>query len=266
MNLLGHFVCAQNLPATVQAGSALGDLLPLYRRRVRPLALAEHWAAAQGARADLGAVERGVRTHLLVDSHFHRDPLFTRLSDGLQRSLREASGTPGLKRFLPAHILSEMYLDYLLIERDKTALPAFYELFDERIRLLLAEFVSAHPESGAESFHAFLASFMSDRFLDGYRSLDGVLDRMQRMLARFGQRSMEPVEIQAVHRVFASERVFAEEALLQFVASMRHAVRGLCPGMDSGGAPRSWERGEEKLAAQGRVLRAPLAGGFPGGV
>jgi hypothetical protein len=265
MNLLGHFVCARNQPAEVQAGSALGDLLPLYRRRVRPLALAKHWAAAAGAREDLASVEQGVRAHLLVDSYFHRDPLFRRLSEGIQRVLREASETPGLKRFFPAHILSEMYLDHLLIERDATALPAFYDLFDGRMRALLAEFAAAHPQADAESFHAFLARFMTDRFLDGYRGLDGIIVRMQRMLARFGQRALEPGEVRAVRRVFGEERDATPEPLLQFVASMRHAVRGLRPGMGSGAAPRNWIPAEPGPSAPGQIPLEPRGGGLAGG-
>ena len=213
----------------------------------------------------MGAVEQGVRVHLLVDSHFHRDPLFTRLSDGIQLALREASGTPGLKRFFPAHILAEMYLDHLLIEQDPSALSAFYELFDGRIRALLSEFAAAHPEADAESFRVFLGRFLSDRFLDGYRGLDDIFVRMQRMLTRFGQRAMEPGEVHAVRHVFSAERGLAEEALLQFVASMRHAVRGLRPGMDAGAAPRDWVRARKELSAQRLVPGEPLAGEFPGG-
>jgi hypothetical protein len=265
MNLLGHFVCARNLRAEVQAGSALGDLLPLYRRRVRPLALAEYWAREAGGRQDLSAVEQGVRFHLLVDSRFHRDPLFTSLSGGIQGALREASGTPGLKRFFPAHILSEMFLDHLLIESDGAALPAFYELFDGRIRGLLAEFAAAHADADGESFRAFLARFVSNRFLDGYRDLDGIFVRMQRMLTRFGQRELEPSEIDAVRNVFTIEREFTQKALLQFVASMRHADRGHFRGMDADTAPDGWDRAEAGFPDRGSVPAIPLGGGTSGG-
>jgi hypothetical protein len=225
MNLLGHFACARDLPPAIQAGSALGDLLPLFRRRVRPLSLAERWAGDPACPAELGEVAEGVRFHLWVDSQFHRDPLFLETSSRMGRALRKASATPGLKRFFPAHILTEMFLDHLLMAGDPDLVGAFYGMFDGDMRILLARFVSAHPEAEREEFERFLVQFAESRFLEDYRRYEGMIARAQRLLERFGQRLLEPGEAAAVRGVFEEMREPLGPRLLQFVSAMRHAGR-----------------------------------------
>ena len=251
MNLLSHFACARHLPPAVQAGSALGDLLPLYRRRVRPLPLAERWSRDPDGAAELADVAEGVRFHLRVDSRFHRDPLFLETSGRISRALREASAAPGLKRFFPAHILTEMFLDHLLMDQDPALAGAFYDLFGGDTRELMTRFASAHPETEPEEFARFLERFVRERFLEGYRDMEGVLRRAQRMLVRFGQRELEPGETAAVRRVLELDRETLRGQLLQFVGAMRHAVwagrsaREESPAAEGRGATRS------------RVARAP---------
>lgn len=223
MNLLSHFACARTLPPEVQAGSAMGDLLPLYRRRVRPLALMTHWAGGPERPPALAAVAEGIRFHLHVDSRFHRDPLFLEPSRKLGDALRRASDTPGLKRFFPAHILTEMFLDHLLMAEDPGLVGAFYDLFDGEMRGLLARFVVPHAEADPATFARFLVRFGEDRFLEDYRDPEGILQRAGRLLERFGQRPLEAAERRAVRDVFDSERMALRGRLLQFVAAMRDA-------------------------------------------
>lgn len=225
MNLLSHFACARDLPPAVQAGSALGDLLPLYRRRVRPLSLVERWSRDPARSPALRQLVEGVRFHLHVDSRFHRDPLFLETSGRIGRALREASSTPGLKRFFPAHILTEMFLDHLLMVQDPDLAVAFYELFDDAMRRLLTQFVAAHPAAEGGEFERFLARFANERFLEDYRQPEGILLRAQRLMLRFGQRALEPGEARAVFAVFEAGREALSRQLLQFVSAMRHADR-----------------------------------------
>jgi hypothetical protein len=231
MNLLGHFVCARHLPVAAQAGSALGDLLPLYHRRLRPLALVRHWSNSRGDDPEMATVAEGVRFHLEVDSRFHCDPLFTGLSAKLQGAMREASSAPGLKRFFAAHVLAEMFLDQLLMDADGGAVDAFYALFRGRSLELSAGFAAAHPLGDPRTFRRFLERIAADRFLDGYRSFEGMLARVQRLLTRFGQRELVPAEAETLRLTLAALREWASGELLQFVAAMRHALPGLAaPG------------------------------------
>ena len=226
MNLLSHFACARHLTPLEQAGSALGDLLPLYRRRVRPLPLVWHWARVARADSPEGRIASGVRFHLHVDSRFHRDALFLNGSAAIQSALREASAAPGLKRFFPAHVLTELFLDHLLILDDPELPDAFYALFAGELPDVLADFAAAHPEADRTEFATFLERFMADRFLDGYRDVEGILWRMQRMLGRFGQRQLDRAEESAVLGAFDLLAARTQPQLLQFVAAMRHAEWG----------------------------------------
>jgi hypothetical protein len=223
MNLLGHFACARHLTPLEQAGSAMGDLLPLYRRKVRPLALMTHWSREAPPDTPAARIAAGVRFHLHVDSRFHRDPLFLETSAALQTALQTASGTPGLKRFFPAHVLTEMFLDHLLMHEDGALTEAFYALFEGHLPGLLADFTAAHPEADRAAFAGFLERFLVDRFLDDYRDVDGMLWRMQRMLRRFGQRALEAREEGAVRDTLRAWGARTRPRVLQFVSAMRDA-------------------------------------------
>lgn len=225
MNLLGHYVCARHLTPPEQLGSVLGDLVPLYRRKVRLLPLTRAWE--RGAESDprMTGLLKGVRHHFWVDSRFHRDPLFTDTAARVGEALRRAGGGPGLKRFFPAHVLTEMFFDHLLMTGEPELLEEFYGLFDERAEALAARFVIRHPQADEESFRRFVGLFLEERFLDAYRSYEGIVRRMQQMLPRFRQRALEPAEAEAAVAELEAGKEATYGRLLQFVTSMRHADR-----------------------------------------
>lgn len=250
MNLIGHYTCAAVPSAAVRVGSVLPDLVALYRRKVRPLALARQWReAAGGARDDAFAgLLAGVDFHHAVDVRFHRAPLFESTAGALQEALLDASRTPGLKRFLPAHVLSELYLDHLLLRRDPGLADAFYRDVDGA-RALLTKFVARHPQADGPSFGAFLERIVDGRFVDAYRSHEGILERMNRILVRFGQRPLEEVEQEAVAAWFASAVGETEQALQAFL----HAMHGLAPAAAAGADAPHWRAAAADRWADGRL-------------
>ena len=199
--------------------------MPLYRRKVRLLPLTRAWE--RGAESDprMTGLLKGVRHHFWVDSRFHRDPLFTDTAARVGEALRRAGGGPGLKRFFPAHVLTEMFLDHLLMTGEPELLENFYGLFDEPAEALAARFVTRHPQADEESFRRFVGLFLGERFLDAYRSYEGMIRRMQQMLPRFRQRVLEPAEAEAAAAELEAGKEATYRRLLQFVAAMRHAER-----------------------------------------
>lgn len=222
MNLVGHYACASGPSAEVRLGAVVPDLASIHRRKVRALPLAKAWRE-DGAAARVPGMEallEGVAFHLTVDRHFHRAPLFRELERALQDALLGASSEPGLKRFLPAHVLAELFLDQLLLRGDPALGPAFYRDVARGSGLLTA-FVDRHPMGERAAFEGFLDHVVEGRFLDAYLEDAGILARMNRILVRFGQRALGAAEQAAVTRCFAGQRPQAECRLAAFVGSMQ---------------------------------------------
>jgi hypothetical protein len=233
MNLIGHYACAAVPSPEVRVGSVLPDLASLYRRKVRALAVARQLRQAPPGGPEQEALLAGVEFHHAVDADFHRAPLFLRGAGAIQATLLEASRAPGLKRFLPAHVLCELYLDHLLLRREPALAEGFYRDIRDTQALLTA-FMARHPLADAASFNAFLTGLVDGRFVDGYLSIEGILGRMQRMLVRLGQRPLLACEQEAVTAWFVQAAPETERALTAFV---EEAQRGVPRPASVSGAP-----------------------------
>lgn len=222
MNVIGHYTCAAVPSAEVRAGSVLPDLVSLYERKVRPLALLRTWDERGGASAPPGMADlmAGVAFHHAVDARFHAAPVFRESADSIQAALLGASRTPGLKRFLPAHVLTELFLDHLLLRRDPGLASAFYRDLAGAAGVMEA-FVAPHPLVEVAGFRAFLGRIVSGRFVDAYASPAGLFQRMNRILLRFGQRELEPAEEDAVAAYWREAADETEARLERFLQAMQ---------------------------------------------
>ena len=217
MNLIGHLACAERLPPDAGLGAILPDLLSLYDRGVRPLKL----LAAGGGGVEAASVRDGLRFHFHVDSHFHRSPLFRDGSRALRERLVAASDTPGLKRFAVAHVLTELFLDHLLIVQDPARLAAFYGALESHTDGPLEALVAGHPGLDWDGFSAFLGRLVALRFADEYLERAALLDRTDRILARLRQRRLEHREREALLAALAEHAAQAQQQLGPFVNGMR---------------------------------------------
>lgn len=231
MNLIGHLACAGDAPAAVQVGVLLPDLLSLYRRKARLAPLMRHWSQHGPALPGAEAVVAGICFHQHVDRLFHRAPVFLETANALQSALRSASATPGLKRFLPAHVLTELYLDHLLLREEPAWEHRFYRVLEGESRALLVPFAAAHPLVHGRTFTEFLDRMVAMRFVEDYHDAAGILDRMSRVLVRFGQRALESAEREAVRRVFAQREQASRAQLWTFMKTTRAGDGGLMPWM-----------------------------------
>lgn len=220
MNLIGHYVCASHVPPMMRLGAVLPDLVSLYRRRVRPMALMREWDKTADKSPEQRAILDGMLQHQLVDLHFHRSPLFLDTSEGLIEAMLQASRTPGLRRFLPAHVLSEMYFDHLLLKEFSGLSARFHEELNSGGRALTG-IVRVHPAADAQSFRLFLKHLHREQFAEGYRTLDGVFWRMNRILARFSQRPLESREEVSIAQYWEQHTPGITARLKAFAASMQ---------------------------------------------
>ncbi|HEX7925959.1 MAG TPA: hypothetical protein VF678_00110 [bacterium] len=226
MNLIGHLACAGEASAAVRVGALLPDLLSLYRRKARPQPLVAHWNEHGAALSGADALVAGIDFHHHVDREFHHAPVFEDTATAVQAAMKAASDTPGLKRFLPAHVLTELFLDHLLLQDHPEWERVFYTTLESQRRGLLLPFVSAHPLVHGRTFSEFLDRIIGGRFVEDYHHIDGILDRMDRVLVRFGQRALELGEQEAVAGVFASRAEIARVQLHAFIAATRSTFAG----------------------------------------
>ncbi len=220
MNLLSHYLCSEPFAPAVRMGSILPDLLRLFARRPRPRALLAWWEDRAGISAGIRQMIEGVRFHQYVDSHFHRSELFLESSRELRVAMERAGSRGGLKRFFAAHLLTELYLDHLLLNADPDLSTGFYRLLEQE-RDGLATFVGEHPEVERGAFEMFLERILRDRFVNDYQNMQGVFYRTNRMLARMKQRTMDEPETEAVTLYLGEKKQQLEKGLLQFVQTMQ---------------------------------------------
>lgn len=223
MNLIGHLACTGDAPPAVRVGALLPDLLSLYRRKARPRPLQEHWEREGAGLPGAAGVLAGMDFHHHVDRLFHRAPLFEECAAEVQAALRAASDSPGLKRFLPGHVLAELYMDHLLLADAPAWSEVFYGTLESQRRALLVPFVSAHPLVHGRTFSEFLGLLVDGRFLDDYQDMPGIFGRMDRILLRFGQRALEPAERQAVAEALAARASRMRVQLGEFTAAARQS-------------------------------------------
>ncbi len=226
MNLIGHLACAKGLDAPGQLGSFLPDLLRLVARRPRPAVLLKMWEG-RGAQPERGALPprvagllAGVRFHFQVDSRFHAAPLFLQTTAALRHGMEEVSDRPGLKRFFAAHLLCELYYDHLLLAGEPGLGGRFYDLLENEGDLT-ATFAAIQPDFDRRALGIFLERMLRDRFVEDYRSHDGVLFRTNRVLRAMRQRALDDAEMAAMTLYFTSEAPRLAPPLLQFVQTMQ---------------------------------------------
>ncbi|MDH4121527.1 MAG: hypothetical protein OEV94_07475 [Deltaproteobacteria bacterium] len=190
MNLLSHFYCAQGNSSAFQAGGASADLLPLYRRRLKVFPLWRQWKAAP--EGPLVGFLEGMAYHFQVDSVFHVHRLFLDLSQPLRQIWGRAGGPPGVKFYFAAHLLAEIHLDRLLLQRAFLS-DAFYEMLNEQQETII-RFALANPQADRSSLKDFLGLVRKERFLEDYRTWEGCFYRLNRVLGSRRQRPLEPQE------------------------------------------------------------------------
>lgn len=239
MNVIGHMVCAEHLGRDAGLGAMLPDLLSLYDRRIRPLRLIQPKHAVDSELDGSGSLRDGVRFHFHVDSSFHRSDLFRDCADLIRHRLLAASDAPGLKRFAVAHVLTELFLDHLLIVQDPLRLQLFYGSLERHRTAPLRSMLVAQDGVDWEGFSAFLKRLVEARFADAYLEPEGLLDRTDRILLKLRQRRLDLGERAAALDGLSVHAPLAQRQLDEFIEAMQRwrAPAALRPegAVDSGG-------------------------------
>lgn len=181
------------------AGTAVPDWMAVADRPVRVRGkLAEPLAAAH-ADPRVAAVARGVVQHLNDDHWFHATRGFTEVTSELTRMFRKALGTehPANCAFL-GHIVTELLLDWTLIDRDPAQLPFYYDRLREVDPHVVQLAVNQMSRGTTERLAPLIALFIEERFLEDYADDARLLWRLNMVMRRVKQPELPDIVLSAL--------------------------------------------------------------------
>jgi len=217
MNYFAHGMRFVDRPYFL-AGTALPDWLSVVDRRVR-MRTRNVQPYADGTGSPQAELAAGVLQHLDDDAWFHKTAAFAVASAELTVLFRDAlPSDDGHRPAFLGHILTEMLLDSILIDRDPAALAAYYATFDRLDVKLVADSVNRMAPQPADCLQDFIPLFVRERFLADYRDANRLLFRLNQIMRR--------VKLNPLPAEFESALVTAREMVAGHAA-------GLLPGWDS---------------------------------
>lgn len=188
------------------AGTAVPDWLSVADRavRVRPK-LVEPLAAEEDAAA--AEIAAGILRHFHDDQWFHATRGFAETSAWLTGRFRETLGhDEDLRAGFLGHIVTEMLLDAVLIERDPRALDDYYAALDRIDPARVQEVVNRAARKTTERLAPLIVLFSRERFLYDYRSSPRLLYRLNQVMRRV---KLQPLPAAAVGVLDAGRELVA---------------------------------------------------------
>jgi hypothetical protein len=183
MNYFAHGMRFVDRPYFL-AGTALPDWLSVVDRRVR-LRARNVRPFADETGTPLDQLAAGVLQHLDDDAWFHKTAAFAVASARLTILFRDAlQGDDGHRPAFLGHILTEMLLDAVLIDRDPPALAAYYAAFDRLEAGIVADSVNRMAPQPTDCLREFIPLFVRERFLADYLDSNRLLFRLNQVMRR----------------------------------------------------------------------------------
>ena len=183
MNYFAHALPFLDNPYFV-AGVATPDWLSVVNRKCRARAkLAAPFTEHEDSRR--AALALGIVQHHHDDAWFHQTDTFGKLQFNLTRQFREAlPGDTSMRPGFLGHIVVELLLDAVLIEKDIGGLDAYYRALDSLDADLVGEWVSEMATVPAIGLPYLIHRFREVRFLYDYLDDAKLLSRINGVLQR----------------------------------------------------------------------------------
>jgi hypothetical protein len=183
MNYFAHAIRFLDRPYFL-AGTALPDWLSVVDRRVR-LRARRVQPFCTGGDAPAAEVAAGVLQHLADDAWFHKTPAFAVSTAQLTILFRAAlPADDGHRPAFLGHILTEMLLDAVLIERHPGRLADFYAALGQLDPRVVEETANLMAATTTNRLQAFIPLFAQERFLADYLDSQRLLWRLNQILCR----------------------------------------------------------------------------------
>lgn len=166
------------------AGTAVPDWLNVANRKAKARAkLAQEWLDDDDPR--VASLARGIMQHHYDDGWFHQTRAFVELSCQFAVELRDRLNQErGFRAGFLGHILVELLLDAILIEKLPGQLDRYYEVIDQLDSSWLALTINKMTTRPAPLLEPLIPRFCRERFLYDYLDDDRLLWRMNHVMRR----------------------------------------------------------------------------------
>jgi hypothetical protein len=183
MNYFAHGIRYLDQPYFL-AGTAVPDWLSVADRKVRMRSKrAEPFN--DGTDAIESQIARGVLQHLHDDGWFHETRAFLETTAQLGRQFREVLGTDdGFRAGFLGHIVTELLLDGVLIEKHPNAIDDYYNSMQEIEPGLIQQSVNQMAKFQTERLTHFIGLFQQEQFLRDYVDPTRLLVRLNQVMRR----------------------------------------------------------------------------------
>lgn len=191
MNYFAHALPFLDNPYFV-AGVATPDWLSVVDRKCRARSkLAAPFTSHEDPRR--AALALGIVQHHHDDGWFHQTDAFGKLQFDFTRRFREAlPGDASMRPGFLGHIVVELLLDAILIEKNVTALDDYYHALDKLDAELVGRWVSEMATQPAAGLPYLIHRFREVRFLYDYLDDAKLLSRINGVLQRVKLAQLPP--------------------------------------------------------------------------
>ena len=168
------------------AGTGLPDWMSVVDRKNRPR---RQYAEPVAEHSDpsIAAFARGCLQHHTDDAWFHQNERFVTLSSQFSVELRELLGSGlGHQAGFVVHIVVELLLDAILIERDPSLLDGYYAALESLDAELVQAGANAICRQPVTRLAELLPKFIEVRFLADYSDDVLLLRNLNRVMKRVG--------------------------------------------------------------------------------
>ena len=220
MNLVVHHACCAPFSLGIRVGALLPDLLRMFHGSFRTLRLLKYWRSQIEDDRLRRELCQGIDLHLAADRHFHQNPLFQKTQQALLKSLHQAEPQQPhhRKRFFCAHLLTELWLDWLWLQSHPQQAQQLYQdllaIQTHLVQLL-------QPPLIPSGFSNFCQQIHQNRLLYSYADAHQLLPRTERICARLRIAAFSQQEKQAATQCLQTLQSRTQPQLLHFVRTMQ---------------------------------------------
>ncbi|TAE59623.1 MAG: hypothetical protein EAZ89_02330 [Bacteroidetes bacterium] len=191
MNFISHFYLdREQEDSYFFIGVSTPDLVSVFDRNIR---VKEHrMPPLPGYTPESAGFYAGVMRHFQVDKMFHSSPFFTRETGRISAMIQERFRPEELSRvFFVAHVLLELTLDKILIQRDPKLLPDFYRHLERASLDNVVSLTEWITHTGMPGYLPFLNRFVRRKTLYQYTDWQSVVYILRRMMQGVGVAEVE---------------------------------------------------------------------------
>ncbi len=219
MNFISHYYLDKEQEDSLFfVGMSTPDLLSVFDRSIRLKASRMRLLMENDASPEQVSFYNGILRHFEADALFHSSAFFKQETGMISQLMRETFPGHSLHRlFFVSHVLFELILDKILIERDSSLLPAYFEYFEAYPPaevLALTQWITRNEIPG---YGSFFEKFVGKKHLYLYTDWKYVIYVLKRILQRVKVSKFAYLDDPRFLRVIETyEKGLAERCFLAF--------------------------------------------------